>query len=281
MKTHLPESFLRRFAAPGDSLWLHTHGSGWRQCGVEAAAWRDASAPELDDAFRSIEMMTAATIDDVVYRRTAPKAAKREALAYFLALLQSRTPTFYDDLPHPLWGFMHRLTQLYYRYYADNASELDNVKQRMAANGEPLPGWYKPEHLNPLSPGEEPEAGTSVQWTETVAGILNAMTWNFFTTSEEAPFITSDAPFVCSSLKDDQAAGALLHTSTQVTIPLFPTIALTAGWPKIQENVFEAVDEKRVEEVNLRVIASSERYIVASSPDFPGARHLEAIARTG
>lgn len=277
----VPEFFLRRFRALGGSLWVYFHGDGWtRREGSDMPAKQDFYSPWLQDAYRRIETSAADILDKTVYDRKPPAGESRETLAYCLGLLHSRTPAFYENLPHPLSGTMNKVSSLYQRYYADNPAELEKLKRDMAASGNPLPAWFKAEHLNPDQTNLDSVSGTGAEAAETTAAVLNAMTWSFLTTSEEAPFVTSDNPFVYANNQDGDPSGAgLLYAHTEVTVPLSSTVALSAAWPNPHENIFLAVDESTVEQVNLRMIAASNKFIAASKQDFPGAKHLETMVR--
>ena len=67
----------------------------------------------------------------------------------------------------------------------------------------------------------------------------------------------------------------LMDQNAQVMIPLSSQIALVAEWPKGGQYFFLQADETSVEQVNLRVLACSDKFVVSRAQDFPGARHLE------
>jgi hypothetical protein len=176
---------------------------------------------------------------------------------------------------------------MYHQFYSGNPAKFDELKREMSSKGQPLPDWFGPEHLDPkpfnISPTKDLVFGTGFNAAETSASIIIAMTWNFLTTSEEVPFITSDSPFVYSNLDErgHPTGAGLMHPRTQVTIPLSSTVALAAEWPKGHENVFMQVNEAWVEQVNLRVMAASDRFVVASTQNFPGVKHLSTMVRRG
>ena len=287
MKGHfVPEFFLRRFRARGGNLWVYIHGEGWKRRGSsDTAAEQDYYSPELEQAYHKIETSAANILDKTVYKHQPPTGERRKVLAYFLALLQLRTPTFYENLSKPLSEMMYMVNSMYHQFYSGNPEKFEEMKREMAQKGQPLPDWFKPEHLDPkpfqISPTKDLVFGTGLQAAETSAGIVNAMTWNFLTTSASSPFITSDNPFVYSNIDNGQHTGAGLgHPRTQVTVPLSLTVALVAELPKGHENVFLAVDETWVEQVNLRVMSGSDKFVVSSTQHFPGVQRLATMVRT-
>jgi len=56
-------------------------------------------------------------------------------------------------------------------------------------------------------------------------------------------------------------------------------MALSAEWEKGYEYLYLEVDEPMVKQVNLRTMANSDRFIVASRQDFPGVQHLATMIR--
>lgn len=286
MKGHfVPEFFLRRFRAAGGNLWVYFHEGGWKRRGSrDTAAEQDYYSPELEEAYHKIETSAANVLDKTIYKREAPNGDEREVLAYFLALLEQRTPTFLDHLSKPLSQAMHMLTSMYHQHYMQNPAEFEKLKQEMAAEDNALPEWFTPEHMDPrafrIAPTKDFVFGMGFKAAQTSARILNAMTWNFFTTSEEAPFITSDNPFVYSTVVNGESIDAgLLHRNTRVTIPLSSTVALAAEWPEGHENVFAPVDESLVRQVNRQVMLWSDKFVVAPRQDFPGADDLSKLIR--
>ncbi|HSY51881.1 MAG TPA: DUF4238 domain-containing protein [Thermoanaerobaculia bacterium] len=286
MKGHyVPEFYLKRFRNPAGKLWVYFHDEGWKlRSSGDTASEQDYYSPELENAYNKIETPAANILDKTVFRKEKLTQERREVLAYFFALLQLRTPMFFNSLEQPLSELMYMLTSTYHQFYSENPTAFEETKKEMAADGEPLPDWFKPEHIDPkafkISPTKDLIFGTGLESAETSAGLLNGMTWNFLTTTEEKPFITSDNPLCDLTFENGQLVNAGLgHPNVRVFVPLSSTMALSAEWEKGHEYFYLEVEESLVEQVNLRVMANSGRFIVASRQDFPGVPHLTTMVR--
>jgi hypothetical protein len=286
MKGHyVPEFYLKRFRNPAGKLWVYLHGEGWKsRSSGDTASEQDYYSPELESAYNKIETPAANILDKTVFRQEKLTQERREVLAYFFALLQLRTPTFFSSLEKPLSDLMFMVASTDHQFYSDNPAEFEELKKEMAASGKPLPDWFKPEHIDPkafkISPTKDLVFGTGLQSAETSAGLLNGMTWTFLTTTEEKPFVTSDNPFCYSTVENGQPIDAGLgHPKTQVFVPLSSTMALAAEWEKGIEYHYLPVSESWVEQVNFRAMLHSDKFIVASRQDFPGVERLTSMVR--
>jgi hypothetical protein len=282
---YVPEFYLKRFRNPAGKLWVYFHGEGWQpRSSGDTASEQDYYSPELELAYNKIETAAGNVFDKTIFKKEKLTQERREVLAYFFAILQLRTPTFFNSLGQPLSELMHMVASTYHQHYLENPAEFEEDKREMAAAGKPLPEWFKPEHTDPksfkISPTKDFIFGTGFESAETSAGLLNGMTWNFLTTTEEKPFITSDNPLCYLSFENGQLVNAGLgNPNVRVFVPLSSTMALSAEWEKGYEYLYLEVEESLVKQVNLRTMANSDRFIVTPRKDFPGAEHLASMIR--
>jgi len=186
-----------------------------------------------------IETPAANIFNKTVFKKEKLTQERREVLAYFFALLQLRTPAFFSSLEQPLSQLMYMLTSTYHQFYSENPAAFEETKKEMAADGKPLPDWFKPEHIDPkpfkISPTKDLIFGTGLQSAETSAGLLNGMTWNFLTTTEEKPFITSDNPLCHLTFENGQAGEHGACTSERPGI--CPTVINDGAFGRVGERV--------------------------------------------
>lgn len=237
-------------------------GIGWLRDLYTMIDEEEVETDEFEEFLHRIENETAPILWKCGENPQSISPDERYALAYFMALLISRSP--------PCIEFAGDVAAQAVISAFNSATPL---QQRAV---EERTGIIWPDHIDwnkfTVKVSKHTILAGSLHFAQLVSQQLLGLTWTFLVTNEFHPFITTDWP----ALVHGETTASGDHVIHGGTFPLSSTVAVLVRRDGIDGPVQAPLPD--VEKMNLRSLLLAQEFVLCRGDSFPGDVHLQSWA---
>lgn len=216
---------------------------------------------QFEDFLQSIETEAAPVLQRCGASPQSISDDDKVSLAYFLALLVSRSPRCIN--------FASDVASKIVMKVIDSTTESDRRAVEEAT------GIAFPAHVDwnkfTLTVSKHTILAGSLEFAQVVARKLLDLTWTFLVTTDDCPFITTDWPALITSRDEHQIRCA--------TLPISSKVAVLVRHGGIDGLIQAPAPD--VEKINLRSLFRARAFVLCRKDSFLGDQHLASWAATG
>lgn len=297
MKQHcLPNFYLKGFCDPDTPpnhepfVWVFDlKEEVWEKRAPINLAWKqdyytrtDADGKknlDVEKKLSKVESGMATALKIRLANRQLPTADDKISIALFASFMLARTPAFHEHIG----GILSDVADMWKAFYLNNPQAFEALKARCTQEeGIEFPEDFASDVLSKfvIKPTTAAKQWAAFAPSDAVTDSLLKMSWIFFVTRPEMPFVTSDWP---ACLYNPELVGTtngpgFHQPSVEFSLPLSSSLTFFAHWGSKDCQYMDANSEA-VERFNRRAIMNAQEYIISPKPKFVGEQSIENHAR--
>ena len=290
---YVPQFYLKEFTSPDTPLgyepyvWFYEYETKiWKKKSPKNIASENNfylitdekgnKSDILEKHLSKIEGAMALVFKNKIIKKRDLDENDRIAISTFVAYMMTRTRKTKDIINR----FTSEIAKRTMELYRSHPEAIKKLKDEYEADtGKILPEDFGEAYFDSSKytiNASNDFLNTLIPPNEDILRIISDMTWSFVFSENKNYFITSDSPYnmINPKIKSNIYGQGLIHNGIEVSLPLSKNVCFFGSWEE-KNPLYLDVNEMIVQQLNVRRIMSSYRYVISPQEGFLGKEYLE------